>query len=141
MLFFLGRKEKQMNIPVELKYTQNDEWVRVEGTQATVGISDYAQSELSDVVFVEVVVNEGDAISKKDTIATVESVKAAADVYTPISGQVIEVNADLPGAPETVNSDPYGAAWLVKLELSSPTELDSLMDAAAYETYCQGRKH
>jgi glycine cleavage system H protein len=130
-----------MNIPGELKYTQNDEWVRVEGKVATMGISDYAQSQLSDVVFVEVVVNEGDIIAKKDTVATVESVKAAADVYTSISGKVVSVNADLPGAPEIINSDPYGEAWMLKIEMSDPAELAVLMDAAAYEQYCQGREH
>lgn len=128
-----------MNIPAELKYSQNDEWIRVEGRAGTIGISDYAQGQLSDVVFVEVVVNEGDTIGKKDTIATVESVKAAADVYAPISGKVTAVNEDLPDAPETINSDPYGAAWLLKIDLSDPAELDSLMDAAAYEKYCQER--
>ena len=99
-----------------------------------------SQSQLSDVVFVEVVVNEGDAISKKDTIATVESVKAAADVYAPVDGKVSAVNAELPGTPETINSDPYGAAWLLKLDLSSPADLEALMDAAAYEKYYQGRE-
>lgn len=130
-----------MNIPVELKYTQNDEWVRVEGTTGTIGVTDFAQSQLSDVVFVEVVVSEGETIGKKDTIATVESVKAAADVYAPVSGSVTAVNADLPGAPETINSDPYGVAWMLKLELSNPSELNSMMDAAAYEKYCQERAH
>lgn len=130
-----------MNIPADLKYTQNDEWVRVEGPDATIGITDYAQSQLSDVVFVEVVVSEGETIGKKTTVATVESVKAAADVYTPISGKVTAVNADLSGAPETINSDPFGAAWMLKVELSDPAELSSLMDAAGYEKYCQEREH
>lgn len=130
-----------MNFPKNLKYTQNDEWVRVEGNVSTIGITDFAQSQLSDVVFVEVVVNEDDTISKKDTVATVESVKAAADVYSPLSGRVTAVNEDLPAAPEIINSDPYGAAWLLKLEIGDPEELKSLMDAAAYETYCQGREH
>lgn len=130
-----------MNIPVDLKYTQNDEWVRVEGTVGTIGITDYAQSQLSDIVFVEVVVSQGEPVGKKDTVATVESVKAAADVYTPISGNVSAVNEDLPGVPETINSDPYGAAWLLKIEMSDPTELNTMMDASAYEKYCQEREH
>ena len=130
-----------MNIPVDLKYTQNDEWVRVEGEVGTIGITDFAQSQLSDIVFVEVVVSEGDTIGKKDTAATVESVKAAADVYTPISGKVVAVNADLPSAPETINSDPYGAAWMLKIEISDPADLKAMMDAAAYEKYCQEREH
>ncbi len=130
-----------MNVPADLKYTKNDEWVRVEGSTATVGITDYAQEQLSDVVFVEILVSEGDSVSQGDNCATVESVKAAADVYVPVSGTVTAVNEDLPDTPETVNSDPYGAAWMVKLELSSPAELEALMDAAAYEAYCQERGH
>ena len=130
-----------MNTPVDLKYTQNDEWVRVEGKVGTIGITDFAQSQLSDIVFVEVVVSQGEPVSKKDTAATVESVKAAADVYTPISGKVVAVNEDLPSAPETINSDPYGAAWLLKIEMSDLAELNTLMDAAAYEKYCQEREH
>jgi glycine cleavage system H protein len=130
-----------MNNPVDLKYTQNDEWVRVEGKVCTIGITDFAQSQLSDIVFVEVVVSQDESISKKDTAATVESVKAAADVYTPISGKVLAVNEDIPSAPETINSDPYGAAWLLKIEMSDSTELNDLMDAAAYEQFCQERAH
>ena len=130
-----------MNYPVDLKYTQNDEWVRVEGKVGIIGITDFAQSQLSDIVFVEVVVSQGEPVSKKDTAATVESVKAAADVYTPISGKVVAVNDDLSSAPETVNSDPYGAAWLLKIEMTDPAELNTLMDATAYEKYCQERAH
>ena len=122
-----------MNIPSDLKYTKNDEWIRVEGNVGTVGITDYAQDQLSDIVFVEIILAEGEMVSKGDTCATLESVKAAADVYIPVGGQVTAINEDLPDAPETVNSDPYGQAWLVKIEISDPTELDGLMDAAAYE--------
>ncbi len=124
-----------MNIPSDLKYTQNDEWVRVEGKVGTVGITDYAQQQLSDIVFVEVVVGVGDTVKQGDTCATVESVKAAADVYLPVSGKVIEVNDSLPTIPEAVNSDPYGSAWMVKLELSNPGELEKLLDAASYEKH------
>jgi glycine cleavage system H protein len=130
-----------MNTPVDLKYTQNDEWVRVEGKVGTIGITDFAQSQLSDIVFVEVVLSQGEPVSKKDTAATVESVKAAADVYTPISGKVLAVNEDLASTPETINSDPYGAAWMLKIEMSDPAELNTMMDAAAYEKYCQEREH
>ena len=122
-----------MSVPAELKYTSNDEWLKVEGGAGTVGITDHAQDQLSDIVFVEIVVGVGDEVKKGDSCATVESVKAAADVYMPASGKVIAVNEDLPGSPETINSDPYGAAWLVKIELSDASELDSLLDAAAYE--------
>jgi glycine cleavage system H protein len=121
-----------MNIPVEMKYTENDEWIKVEGKTGTMGITDYAQEQLSDVVFVEILVAVGDTVAKCDSCATVESVKAAADVYMPVSGKVIAINEELPGAPETVNSDAYGNAWMVKIEISDPGELDSLMDAAAY---------
>ena len=122
-----------MIIPTDLKYTQNDEWIRVEGNVATVGITDFAQHQLSDIVFVEVVVSKGETVSQGDTCATVESVKAAADVYLPAGGKIIEVNGNLPTIPESVNSDPYGAAWMVKLELSDPSELDKLLDAPSYE--------
>lgn len=122
-----------MNIPPDLKYTKNDEWIRVEGNIGTVGITDHAQDQLSDIVFVEVVLSPGDEANQGDVCASVESVKAAADVYLPVSGKVIEVNESLPDAPETINTDPYGAAWLLKLELSDPSELDGLLDTAGYE--------
>jgi glycine cleavage system H protein len=122
-----------MNIPTDMKYTDNDEWIKVEGNVGTVGITDYAQEQLSDIVFVEILLSEGDTPAKGDSCATVESVKAAADVYMPVSGKVIAVNESLPGAPETVNSSPYEEAWMVKIELSDPAELDSLLDAGAYQ--------
>jgi len=128
-----------MNIPQDLKYTENDEWIRVEGNTGTIGITDYAQDQLSDVVFVEVIAQVGEKMEKGDACATVESVKAAADVYMPVSGVILEVNEKLPDAPEIVNTDPYGAAWMVKLEISDPSQLDSLLDAAAYEARCQAR--
>jgi glycine cleavage system H protein len=129
-----------MNIPSDLKYTKNDEWIRVEGNVGTVGITDYAQDQLSDIVFVEIILAEGEMVSQGDTCATLESVKAAADVYMPVGGQVTAINEDLPDAPETVNSDPYGKAWLVKIEISDPTELDGLMDAAAYEAHVASKE-
>jgi len=122
-----------MNFPSDLKYTKNDEWVRVEGNTGTVGITDYAQSQLSDIVFVEVIVAVGEEVTQGDSCATVESVKAAADVYMPVSGKVIAINEALPDSPEIINSDPYGAAWMVKVELSDPAELDKLLDASGYE--------
>ena len=122
-----------MNIPQDLKYTENDEWIKVEGNIGTIGITDHAQDQLSDIVYVEIVVNEDEEISQGDSCATIESVKAAADVYAPVSGKVIAINDDLPDTPELVNSDPYGEAWMLKVELSDPSELDRLMDAAAYE--------
>jgi glycine cleavage system H protein len=122
-----------MNIPSDLKYTPNDEWIRVEGNIGTVGITDFAQNQLSDIVYVEIVVAVGDEVKKGDSCATLESVKAAADVYLPASGKVVAINEALPDTPEKVNSDPYGEAWMVKIELSDPSELEELLDAAAYE--------
>ncbi len=126
-----------MNIPADLKYTKNDEWIRADGT---VGVTDYAQDQLSDVVFVEIVVSEGDEVAQNDIIGTIESVKAAADVYAPVSGKVVAVNEALDDNPELINEDPYGKAWLIKLEIADPAELDGLMDAAAYEAYCKERE-
>ncbi|MBN2548555.1 MAG: glycine cleavage system protein GcvH [Anaerolineales bacterium] len=122
-----------MNIPTDLKYAASDEWVRVEGSTGTIGISDHAQEQLSDIVFVEIVVSVGDTVQKGDSVATLESVKAASDVFTPVSGKVVAVNEALADATETVNKDPYGEAWMVKIELSDPSELEALMSAAAYE--------
>ena len=122
-----------MNIPTDLKYTENDEWIKVDGNTALIGITDHAQDQLSDIVFVELLVDEGEDVGAGDTIATIESVKAAADVYAPASGTISAINEDLADSPELINSDPYGEAWLVKIELSDPTELDELMDADAYE--------
>jgi glycine cleavage system H protein len=130
-----------MKIQPNFKYANSDEWVAVEGKIATLGVSDYAQDQLSDVVFVEVSVNIGEMIKKNATVATVESVKAAADVVSPVSGKVIAVNEALSTTPEQVNSDPFGAAWLLKVELSDPAELENLMDAKAYEKYCADRSH
>ncbi|HEX2981096.1 MAG TPA: glycine cleavage system protein GcvH [Anaerolineaceae bacterium] len=130
-----------MNIPADLKYTKTDEWVKVEGKVGTIGITDYAQNQLSDIVFVEIPVGVGEALKKGTTCGTIESVKAAADVNAPVSGTVTAVNEDLPNAPEQLNSDPFGKAWLLKVELSNLSELENMLDAAAYEAYCQERDH
>ena len=130
-----------MDVPADLKYTENDEWIRVEGEHATAGITDYAQDQLSDIVYIEITAGVGDTMAKGEAYAAVESVKAAADVYFPIGGTVTEINEVLPGTPELVNTDPYGAAWMVRFKLSDPGELDGLMDAAAYERHCQERSH
>jgi glycine cleavage system H protein len=129
-----------MNIPSNLKYTVNDEWLRLEGNTGTVGITDHAQEQLSDIVFVELVVNVGDEVHKGDTCATVESVKAAAEVYMPVSGKITAVNEDLPSSPELVNSDPFGAAWMLKVEPGDIKEIDSLLDAKAYEAHIQEKE-
>jgi glycine cleavage system H protein len=129
-----------VKIPTELKYTKNDEWIRVEGNIGTVGITDYAQDQLSDIVYVEIIVSEGDVVKQGDACATLESVKAAADVYMPVSGKIIAVNEELPDTPEVVNSDPYGKAWMVRVELSDPSELDKLFTAADYEALIQEKE-
>ena len=130
-----------MEFPKDLKYTKNDEWVRVEGKQGTAGITDYAQDQLSDIVFVEVVVAVGDSAAQGAACATVESVKAASEVYLPVAGKILAVNDALPNTPELVNKEPYGAAWMVRFEIANPKELDGLMDAGAYAAYCQERSH
>jgi glycine cleavage system H protein len=126
-----------MNIPAELKYTKNDEWIRVEGNVGTVGITDFAQNQLSDIVFVEIVISEGESVKKGETCATLESVKAAADVYLPVGGKVVAVNDALPEKPELVNSDPYGEAWMVKIEITDTAELNELLDASAYQKFAE----
>ena len=122
-----------MEFPNELKYAGTDEWIKAEGDTATLGVSDFAQDQLSDVVYFEVTVGVGDQISKGDAIGILESVKAAADINTPVSGEVTEINNGLPDDPEVVNSDPYGGAWMVRIRMSDPTELEHMMDSAAYE--------
>jgi len=130
-----------MNTPNDRKYAKSDEWVKLDGSIATVGVSDYAQDALSDIVFFEAVVSTGDAIDANNQIATLESVKAAADVNSPVSGKISAINDALASTPELVNTDPYGKAWMVKIEVDNPAELDSLMDAAEYDAYCAGRSH
>lgn len=125
--------------PNDLKYSKSDEWVKVDGNAATIGVTDYAQSQLSDIVFLEFKVEPGDILEKDSGIVTIESVKAAADVNTPISGKVIDLNHTLEDGYEAINSDPYQTGWMVKLELSDPSELNSLMDKPAYEKYCEER--
>ena len=129
-----------MKTPEGLKYAKTDEWVKVEGDEATIGISDFAQDQLSDVVYIEFMIDEGDEVSKGDEIATVESVKAAADVIFPASGEVLAINEDIEDSPEVLNSDPYEAGWLVKIKLDDPSELESLMNAEEYEAYNQDRE-
>jgi glycine cleavage system H protein len=129
-----------MKTPESLKYAKTDEWVKVDGDEATIGISDYAQDQLSDVVYVELMVDEGDSVSKSDPVATVESVKAAADVNFPVSGKVTAINEDLADSPEVLNSDPYEKGWMVKVKLEDPSELDDLMTADEYNTYNTDRE-
>ncbi|RME53733.1 MAG: glycine cleavage system protein GcvH [Deltaproteobacteria bacterium] len=124
-----------MEFPSDLKYTKEHEWVRVEANdEAVIGITDFAQDQLGEIVFVELP-EVDDEFSKEENIATVESVKAVSDVYAPVSGTVLEVNEDLPGMPETINEDPYGDGWMIRIKMSDPSEVDSLMDADEYEEY------
>ncbi len=122
-----------MKAPADLKYSKNDEWIRVDDDVATMGITDYAQDQLSDVVFVEIVAFEGDELGQGEICAVVESVKAAADVYMPVSGEIIEINETLMDSPELINQDPFGDAWMVKIKMTDPSELDGLMDAETYK--------
>jgi glycine cleavage system H protein len=126
------------NVLDDLLYTEDDEWVRVEGEEAVVGITDYAQDSLSDIVYLELP-DSGESFQREDAFGVVESVKAAADLYMPVSGEITEVNEELMDAPETVNSDPYGKAWMVRVRLSDTSELDDLMDADAYRAYVEER--
>lgn len=128
-----------MNFPADLKYTRSDEWVRVEGSAATTGLTDYAQDQLSDIVYVEMPA-VGSAFKQGEPWGSVESVKAASDVNMPLSGAITEFNESLGSAPELVNSDPYGKGWMLKFTLTNASELNSLMDAAAYRKYCEERK-
>ncbi|CAM5770945.1 glycine cleavage system protein GcvH [Bosea minatitlanensis] len=118
----------------ETRYTKDHEYIRIEGDTGTVGISDYAQGQLGDVVFVELPA-VGTALAKGGEAAVVESVKAASEVYAPVSGEVVEVNAELEGAPGTVNEDPAGKGWFLKLKITDPAELDALMSEAEYQNY------
>ncbi|MBO8141073.1 MAG: glycine cleavage system protein GcvH [Firmicutes bacterium] len=117
--------------PEDLRYSQQHEWVRREGNRVRVGITDYAQQELGDVVFVDLP-QEGTTLQSGEAFAAVESVKAVSDIYAPVSGRVVEVNQDLADRPELVNQDPYGAGWIAVLEMENPAELDELLDAEQY---------
>jgi len=122
------------NVPADLKYTESHEWVQENGDgTATVGITDHAQDALGDLVFVEVP-EMGKQFAAKDACAVVESVKAASDIYCPVSGEIVEVNEVLDGAPETINSDPYGEGWIFRVSLTDAGELDGLLDASGYES-------
>lgn len=121
-----------MEFPQNLKYTKEHEWVRVEGDVATVGITEYAQGELGDIVYVEVE-SVDETIAKDEVFGSVEAVKTVSDLYMPVSGEVIEFNENLEETPETVNEDPYGEGWMIKVKMSDMSELEDLMDAAAYQ--------
>ena len=121
-----------MNIPENLKYTKDHEWIKVDGDIATIGITDFAQGELGDIVFVEIE-TEGETLDQEATFGTIEAVKTVSDLFMPVSGEITEFNTSLETDPETVNSDPYGNGWMVKIKMSDSSQLDELMDAASYQ--------
>ena len=121
-----------MNIPKELKYTSDHEWIRLEGDVATIGVTDFAQSELGDVVYVEIE-TEGETLEKGAVFGTVEAVKTVSDLFMPLEGEVVEVNENIESAPESVNDDPYGEGWMIKVKLANPDGVDALLTAEAYE--------
>lgn len=124
-------------VPADLRYTKDHEWIRVEGDEAVVGITQYAADQLGDIVFVELP-DAGRSLEQHATFGVVESVKAVSDLFAPIAGEVTATNDELGGAPEVVNSDPYGAGWMLRVKLANPEEVDGLMDAAAYEQLTAG---
>ena len=121
-----------MNFPENLKYTKDHEWIKLDGTLATVGITEFAQSELGDIVYVEIE-TEGETLAKEEIFGTVEAVKTVSDLFMPVSGKVVEFNKALEAAPDKVNTDPYGDGWMIKIELSNAAEANELLDAAAYK--------
>jgi glycine cleavage system H protein len=121
-----------MNIPGNLKYTNDHEWIRVEGQTGIVGVSDFAQNELGDVVFIEVE-TVGETLAKHEAFGTIEAVKTVSDMFMPVSGEVLEFNAELEDKPELINKDPYGKGWVVKIKITNPAELNELLDADQYK--------
>ena len=121
-----------MNIPSELKYTKDHEWIRIEGDTATVGITDYAQGELGDIVYIEIE-TEGEELAAEEVFGTVEAVKTVSDLFMPVAGEVVEVNSAIADNPALVNEDPYGEGWMIKVKVSNPDDVSALLDAAGYE--------
>ena len=121
-----------MNVPANLKYTSDHEWIKIEGDIATIGITDFAQGELGDIVYVEIE-TEGDNLDKGEVFGTVEAVKTVSDLFMPISGEVLELNKEIETNPEIVNSDPYGKGWMIKVKIGDASELDGLLSAADYK--------
>jgi glycine cleavage system H protein len=129
----------ELHIPPDLRYTRDDEWVKLDGDEAVIGVTDYAQNALSDLVYVELP-QVGDTFKAGERIGTVESVKAASDISIPIGGTVVAVNAVLEGSPEKVNQEPYGAGWFIRIKPASTAEMETLLDAVAYKAYCAERE-
>jgi glycine cleavage system H protein len=122
-----------MNTPAELKYTKDHEWIKIEGNMATIGITEFAQGELGDIVYIDIK-SVGQQLAQHDIFGTVEAVKTVSDLFMPITGKVVQVNPALEASPATVNADPYGDGWMVKVEISNPAEVSGLLDAAAYRS-------
>lgn len=133
----------KLNFPADLKYSKSDEWVRVQGDEATIGISDYAQNELGDVVYIELPWDEAGKreVTAEGHFGDIESVKATSPLFSPVAGTIVRLNEALKERPEIVNSDPYGAGWMIVVKLSASADLSGLMDAAAYQTYNESREH
>lgn len=129
----------KLNHPANLKYSKSDEWVRVDGNEATIGISDYAQDQLGDIVYLEMLVDSGQKIKSEEKFGDIESVKATSELVSPVSGEVVKTNSALKDRPELINDNPYDEGWMLVVRLSDPAELDNLMSAEQYETYLQGR--
>lgn len=125
-----------MNFPENLKYSKDHEWILVDGDKATVGITEFAQSELGEIVYVDVT-SEGDTIDKDEVFGSIEAVKTVSDLMMPVTGEVVELNEKLEDAPELVNSDPYGDGWIIKISISNAKDLDDLLDAAAYKEFIE----
>ncbi len=121
-----------MNIPSELKYTKDHEWIKIDGDIATIGITDFAQSELGDIVYVEIE-TVGETLAQEEVFGTVEAVKTVSDLFMPVSGEIIEMNKDIDGAPESVNNDPYGKGWMIKVKITDASQLSELLSADAYK--------
>ncbi len=127
----MRRKINEMSIPNNLKYTKDHEWVSIDGDIATVGVTEFAQGELGDIVYVEIE-TEGETLDQEEVFGSIEAVKTVSDLFMPLSGEITEFNAELESAPETVNNDPYEAGWMIKIRLTNVSEVEGLMDAAAY---------
>lgn len=121
-----------MNVPAELKYTKDHEWIKVDGDTATIGITDFAQSELGDIVYVEIE-TEGESLDKEEVFGSIEAVKTVSDLFMPVGGEVIEFNEEIESNPEVINSDPYGEGWLIKIKIADSSELDDLLSADEYK--------
>lgn len=131
-LFLPFQKSTHMNIPEGLKYTKDHEWIKIEGSKATIGITDFAQGELGDIVYIDIP-SVGQEINEHEVFGTVEAVKTVSDLYMPVGGKVLEVNKELDGSPEKVNSDPYGSGWMIKMEIKNTADIIKLLSAAQYK--------